>query len=155
MEYNAFNAILGLWGLILFACAIAEMVTLRGNLFHFSVGAAGAAACFALGQDFVVQVIVFAVLTALSFLLLRPLFLRISSRNAVKHEVGLDLLVGLEGKVIAKVDVDAGTGRVDINGRPVKAVPVDPKQKYNVGDRIVVTGLDGDMLIVKKALKRR
>lgn len=155
MGYNEFDAILGLWGLILFACAIGEMVLLRGFLFHFSIGAIGAVICYAMGLDFIVQAAVFAVVTALSFLLLRPLFLKFSDRNATVHETGLELLVGLEGKVIAKIDVAAGTGRVDINGRPVKAVPVDPQQKYNVGDHIVVTGLDGDQLIVRKAKRRK
>jgi hypothetical protein len=37
----------------------------------------------------------------------------------------------------------------------VKAIPVDPAQKYNVGDRVEATGLDGDQLIVRKARKRK
>lgn len=155
MEYNAFNAILGLWGLILFGFAIAEMVMLRGNLFHFAVGAACAIVCYALGLDFPIQVAAFAVGTVLSFLLLRPMFLRFSERNATVHEEGLDLLVGFEGKVINKVDMQAGTGRIDVNGRPVKAVPVDPQQKYNVGDRVEITAIDGDMAVVRKAKKRK
>ena len=154
MEYNAFNLVLGIWGLILFGCGIVEMVKLNGNFFHFSLGALGAIVCYMLDVDLVIQIVVFAVVTGLSFLLLRPLFKRLASKNEVVHEVGLDLLVGLEGQVIAKIDVSAGTGRVDINGRPVKAVPVDPQQKYNVGDRVVVTALEGDQLVVKKAKKR-
>ena len=152
MEYTA---TIVLWGIILFGFAIAELVKLNGNLFHFAIGAAGALVCYLLGLDFIIQVVAFAALTALSFLLLRPLFLRFSERNATVHEVGLDLLVGQEGKVISKIDVSADSGRVDINGRPVKAVPVDPQQKYNVGDRVVVTGLDGDKLVVRKAKKRK
>ena len=154
MEYNAFNLVLGIWGLILFGCGIVEMVKLNGNFFHFSLGAIGAVICYLLGLDLMIQIIVFVVVTGLSFLLLRPLFIRFSDRNATVHEEGLDLLVGLEGRVIAKIDTAAGTGRVDINGRPVKAIPVDPQQKYNVGDRVVATALDGDQLVVKKAKKR-
>jgi membrane protein implicated in regulation of membrane protease activity len=155
VEYNAFNAILGLWGLILFGFAIIEMVQLRGIFFNFSLGAIGAIICYVLGIDFPIQVAVFAVVTALSFLLLRPLFLKFSAKNATVHEEGLELLVGLEGKVISKIDVSAGTGRIDINGRPVKAIPVDPQQKYNVGDLVEVTALEGDQLVVRKARKHK
>ena len=155
MEYNGISTILVLWGLVLFGCGIGEMVLLRGNLFHFSLGALGAIVCYLLGFDVPIQAAVFAVVTLVSFLVLKPLFNRLASRNATVHEEGLDLLVGLEGKVIAKIDMDAGTGRVDIDGRPVKAIPVDPQQKYNVGDRIFVTGLDGDHLVVRKAKKRK
>jgi len=155
VEYNGISTILVLWGLVLFGCGIGEMVLLRGNLFHFSLGALGAIVCYLLGFDVPIQAAVFAVVTLVSFLVLKPLFNRLASRNATVHEEGLDLLVGLEGKVIAKIDMDAGTGRVDIDGRPVKAIPVDPQQKYNVGDRIFVTGLDGDHLVVRKAKKRK
>ncbi|MDO4889977.1 MAG: NfeD family protein [Coriobacteriaceae bacterium] len=155
MEYNAFNLVLGIWGFILFLFAIIEMVQLRGIFFHFSLGALAAIVCYVMNLELTVQIAAFAIVTAVSFLLLRPLFLRFARKNATVHEEGLDLLVGFEGKVIAKIDVSAGTARVEINGRPVKAVPVDPQQKYNVGDRVVVTGLDGDQLIVKKAKKRK
>lgn len=155
MEYNGISLIVVLWGIVLFGCGIGEMVVLRGNLFHFSLGALGAVICYLLGFDIPVQIAVFAVVTLVSFLVLKPLFIKLSSRNETVHEEGLDLLVGLEGKVISKIDMDAGTGRVDIDGRPVKAIPVDPQQKYNVGDRIYVTGLDGDRLVVRKAKKRK
>ena len=154
MEYNAFNFIMGLWTVVLFVSALVEMLKLTGNFFHFSLGAIAALVCYVLGLDFIIQVVAFAAVTGLSFLLLRPVFIRVANKNATKHEQGLDLLVGFEGKVISKIDVQANTGRVDINGRAAKAIPVDPQQKYNVGDRVVVTGLEGDKLIVKKARKR-
>lgn len=155
MEYNGVSAIILLWGFITFGFAIAELVLLRGDFFHFSLGGVGAIICHVLDLDILIQVAVFVVVSGLSFLLLRPLFRKIAEKNATVHEEGLDLLVGLEGKVIQKIDMDAGTGRVDINGRPVKAVPADPQQKYNVGDLMVVTALDGDKLVVKKAKKTK
>lgn len=154
MEYNGVDVIIAIWSGIIFIFGIIEMVKLTGDFFHFSLGGLAALICYFLGFELLVQVIAFVAVAGVSFLLLRPLFIRLADRNATAHEVGLDLLVGLEGLVISKVDMDAGTGRVDINGRPVKAVPVDPSQKYNVGDRVVATGLDGDHLIVKKARKR-
>ncbi|MDO4533439.1 MAG: NfeD family protein [Coriobacteriia bacterium] len=155
MEYNGVSIVILLWGFITFGFGIAELVLLRGNFFHFSLGGVGALICYLLGMEFPIQLAVFVVVTLLSFLLLRPLFFRIADKNATVHEEGLDLLVGLEGVVIQKIDVDADTGRIDINGRPVKAIPVDPLQKYNVGDRVEATGLEGDRLIVRKARKRK
>ena len=155
MEYNGVSIAILLWGFIVFGFGIAELVLLRGNFFHFSLGGVAAVVCLMLGIEFPIQVAAFVVVTGLSFLLLRPLFNRIADKNATVHEEGLDLLVGLEGKVIQKIDMDAGTGRIDINGRPVKAIPVDPLQKYNVGDRVEATGLEGDQLIVRKARKRK
>ncbi len=155
MDYNAFVFVVGVWGLILFGFAIAEMVSLRGNCFHFSLGAIAALACYYTGLDVPMQIGAFALVTLVSFLALRPLFRKVAMQNSSRHEEGLDELVGREGKVIAKIDADADTGRVDIDGRPVKAVPEDTRQKYNIGDRIIVTGLDGDMLIVKKPSKKQ
>lgn len=155
MEYNGVSAIILLWGFITFGFAIAELVLLRGDFFHFSLGGVGAIICHVQGLDFTVQAAVFVVVSGLSFLLLRPLFRKVAAKNATVHEEGLDLLVGLEGRVIQKIDMDVGTGRIDVNGRPVKAIPVDPQQKYNVGDRVESTGLDGDRLIVRKARKRK
>ena len=155
MEYNGVSIAILLWGFIIFGFGIAELVLLRGNFFHFSLGGVAAVICLVLGIEFPIQVAAFVVVTALSFLLLRPLFQKVAARNATVHEEGLDLLVGFQGKVISKIDVAADTGRVDINGRAVKAIPVDPQQKYNVGDSVVVTGLEGDKLVVKRAKKRK
>ena len=155
MDYNAFVFVVGLWGLVLFGFAIAEMVSLRGNCFHFSLGAIAALTCYYTGHDVPVQIGAFVLVSAISFLVLRPLFRKIANKNSVRHEEGLDELVGLEGKVIAKIDVDADTGRVEVEGRPVKAIPEDPRQKYNVGDHVLVTDYDGDLLIVKKLPKKQ
>ena len=155
MEYNGVSLILALWSAIIMAFGIVELVKLSGNFFHFSIGGLCALACNLLGFDFVIQVVAFAVATGLSFLVLRPLFRRMAAKNATVHEEGLDLLIGLEGKVIAKIDMDAGTGRIDINGRPVKAIPVDPQQKYNVGDLVEVTDLEGDQLVVRTARQHK
>lgn len=154
MTYNAFDLVFGIWFLILFGFAVAEMLKLRGNYFPFALGALGGLICYVMGLDILFQIIAFAAVSAVSFLALRPLFIRFARHNASRGEEGLDQLVGLEGRVIAKIDMSSDTGRVQVAERPVKARPVDPQQKYNVGDRIVVADVDGDMLVVKKAKKR-
>jgi membrane protein implicated in regulation of membrane protease activity len=142
------------WSLVIFGFGIAEYLRMDGNCFPFALGGLGGIVAWGLKMELLVQGAAFVVVSALAFLLLRPLYKRVLDDSTTKHAEGLDLLVGLEAKVIAKVGGDDDTGRVEINGIAAKAVPVDPQQKYNVGDRIVVTALDEDTLVVKKAKKR-
>lgn len=148
------DLLLVLWSVITFVFALIELLKLQGSFFPFALGGLGSVIAWAAGFDLTVQVIVFVAVSALAFLLLRPLFLRLAAKNATRHVRGIDLLVGLEGVVIQKVDGPAGKGMVEVDGRAVQALPVDRQQKYNVGDRIVVTAVEDNTLIVKKARKR-
>ncbi|MDO4400064.1 MAG: NfeD family protein [Coriobacteriia bacterium] len=154
-DFPMFDPVLAVWGSILFIFLLVEMLQLRGNFFSFALGAAGALVCWALGLDIPVQAGVFVVVSALSFFLLRPLFIRKADKNSTRHAEGIEALVGLDGQVIQKVDGTSGTGRVDIDGRPVKAIPVDRNQKYNVGDHIEVVDVEDDFLVVRKYKKNR
>lgn len=150
MAFEAANLLLALWSIIAFVLLLLELQQMEGNLLPFAIGGVGGAVAWAMGLDFPLQVAVFAAVSAVAFLVVRPLFRRKLARSATSHMKGLDLLVGLEGTVISKIGGEE-TGRVEINGRPAKAVPVDPQQQYNIGDKIVVTALEGDTLVVKKS----
>ena len=154
-EFPMFDPVLAVWGSILFVFLLIEMLQLRGNFFSFALGAVGALICWALGLDVPIQAGVFVVVSALSFFLLRPLFIRKADKNATRHAEGIETLIGLTGQVIQKIDGSSRTGRVDIDGRPVKAIPVDPNQKYNVGDLIEVVDVEDDYLVVRKYKKNR
>lgn len=145
------DLILVLWSVVAFAFFVLEYWRMSGNFLAFAIGALGALAAWVLGQDMLIQVAVFAVLSIVSFLLIRPLYQRKLFNSSKSHAEGLELLVGREGTVISKIAGAESPGRVDIDGRPAKAIPVDPQQRYNVGDRVVVKDLDGDTLVVKKA----
>ena len=154
-EYPLVDPILIGWGAALFVLALIEMLQLRGNVFPFALGAAGAFICRLLNVDILIQVVVFAIVSALSFLLIRPIFIRKADQNAKRHATGIEEFIGADGQVIQKVDGNSRTGRVEIDGRPVKALPVDPNQKYNVGDHIEVVDVEDDFLVVRKYRKNR
>ena len=143
------------WGVALFIFALVELLQLRGNFFSFALGSIGALVCWALGLSIPIQIGAFVVVTALSFLLLRPLFVRQADKNTKRHAEGIEEFIGMDGKVIQKVDANSRTGRVEIDGRPVKALPVDRAQKYNVGDHIEVVDVDDDFLVIRKYRKNR
>lgn len=150
MAFEAANLLFALWSVLGLVFLALEYWRMDGNFFSFGIGAIGGVVAWVLGYGFPLQAAAFAVVSLLSFLLLRPPFRKRLLKSESSHAEGLDLLVGLEGTVIAKIAGTARPGRVEVRGRAAKAVPVDPQQQYNVGDRIVVTAVDDDALVVKK-----
>lgn len=154
MTFEAANLLFALWSALALLFLILEYWRMSGNLFSFGLGSVAGVFAWVLGQDFPIQLAAFAVVSAISFLLLRPLYRRKLADSESSHAEDLDLLVGLEGSVISKIAGEDNPGRVQVRGRAAKAIPVDPQQQYNVGDRIVVTEVILDTLVVKKAKRR-
>src|SRR3954451_24741541 len=62
-----------IWLIVAVVFAVAEVVNLSFYLFPFAIGAAGAAVVGLAGGALAVELIVFAVLTAASFTIVRPI----------------------------------------------------------------------------------
>lgn len=128
---------------------IAEMFTPGFFLASCGVGAIGAGIATACRLPFVWQLVVFCVVTVLSFLLLRPLLKKFHKLDGAAS--GVDALVGKEALVVQKIDNLKNEGRVKIGGEDWKALSADdlPIEK---GATVIVDHVSGVTAYVKRSL---
>ncbi|MFC7484124.1 NfeD family protein [Luedemannella flava] len=88
--------------------AAAEIITTDFVLIMLAAGALGASAAAALDAPPIVQVIVFAVVSALGLFTVRPAIKRHIHRNADNTKMGVEALEGTEATVIERVTGSGG-----------------------------------------------
>lgn len=136
-----------IWILIGIVLIIAELFTPGFFLSSLGIGAIAAGLVSFLSESTIVQLLVFALVTAASLFILRPLLLRISKDG--KEKSGIDALIAEEGIVIEEIDNIEGKGRVKVKGQEWKARCADGKNIAK-GDVIIVTGIEGVTLSVTR-----
>ncbi len=127
---------------------IAEMFTPGFFLASCGVGAIGAGIATACGLSFVWQLVIFCIVTVLSFLLLRPLLKKFHKVDDIAS--GVDALVGKEALVIQRIDNREGLGRVKIGGQDWKALSVDDLP-VEAGETVVVDHVSGVTAYVQRS----
>src|SRR5919107_3763230 len=98
-----------LWLIAAVVLAVAEVANTSFYLFPFSIGAGGAALVALLGAGTPIAVVVFAVLTAVSFGVLRPIARR-HLRTPPQIRTGTAALVGRTAVVLERIANDEGVG---------------------------------------------
>jgi membrane protein implicated in regulation of membrane protease activity len=137
-----------LWIVLAIALAIGEAFTVTFLLVMFCGGAIAAAAAAALGAPFLLQVIVFAIVSGLSVGALRPIIVR-HARSALETgdtPFGVEAIEGTHGTVLEEVDADRGMIKVD--GELWQARSFDGNEKYLPGERVRVVRVKGATAIV-------
>ena len=138
-----------LWlvGLALFG--VAELVTPVAFLFlPIAIGAGVATASAFLGLDVPFEVLLFVLVTAVSYGVLWPIGRRIATDSGTHHRTGANRWIGREAVVLDEIRAGAGeTGTVRLdrerwraetaNGEPVPA-----------GSTVLITRVDGTRLVV-------
>src|SRR5919202_6009196 len=104
-----------IWLVVAVVLAVAEVVNTSFYLFPFSIGAAGAALVALLGGGAPVAVVVFAVLTVLSFGIVRPIARRHLSQPPALR-TGTAALIGRRAIVLERIANDEGVGCVRLDG---------------------------------------
>jgi membrane protein implicated in regulation of membrane protease activity len=137
-----------LWIVLGVALAIAEAFTATLFIIFFAVGALAAAGVAALGGPLLLQVIVFAVVSALSVGALRPIVVRHARAEPEPGTapIGLDALEGGHGTVLDEVGADTGTIKID--GEMWQARSFDGNEIYLPGERVRVIKVVGATAIV-------
>jgi membrane protein implicated in regulation of membrane protease activity len=136
-----------IWLVVAVVFAVAEMVNLSFYLFPFAIGAAGAAAVALAGGGAVLAWPVFAVLTAVSFGVVRPIAKRHVSMPP-QIRTGTAALVGRTAIVLERVDNDAATGRVRLDGEVWSARAYDDERVFDEGTRVQVLEIKGATALV-------
>jgi membrane protein implicated in regulation of membrane protease activity len=136
------------WLVVGAALIVAEIFTTTFVLLMFSLGAFAAAGAAALGAGVPVQAAVFAAVSALSFLAVRPTLRRYMRADVRDTQMGVEALEGSMALVIEAVDDD--NGQIKIDGELWRARPYDATQTFAVGDRVRVIEIKGATAMVWK-----
>jgi membrane protein implicated in regulation of membrane protease activity len=137
-----------LWIVLGIALAIAEMFTATLLLIMFSAGAFAAAGAAALGAPMLLQVLVFALVSALTIGAIRPVIRR-HQRPAVETgdaAFGVEAIEGSTAMVLEQVDSEHGMIKID--GEMWTARSFDGIEVYEPGERVRVIKVKGATALV-------
>src|SRR3954463_9863033 len=132
-----------LWLIAAVVLAAAEVANTSFYLFPFSIGAAGAALVALLGAGAPIAVVVFALLTVVSFAVIRPIAKRPLAAPP-QLRTGTAALVGARAIVLQRIANDEGVGCVRLNGEVWTARSYDD-------DAVLQPGARGDALGIRGA----
>jgi membrane protein implicated in regulation of membrane protease activity len=137
-----------LWIVLAVALAIAEAFTATFLIIFFAAGALAAAGAAALGAPLLLQVIVFAIVSALSVGTIRPIITR-HQRTALESgetPFGVEAIEGSQATVLEEVNADHGLVKID--GELWTARSFDGDEKYLPGEHVRVIKVRGATAIV-------
>lgn len=113
-----------IWVIISILCLILELSSGDFFILCFAIGSAVAAVVAGCGASLTVQIIVFAVVSALSLLLVRPALIRKLHKPNRERLSNAEAMIGQQGRVSETIEA-GGYGRVAIDGDDWKAKSAD------------------------------
>ena len=135
-----------IWLILMVAFCVIEGFTSGLVSIWFALGAVAALIAALLGAGFVLQFILFAAVSVLTILLLRPFASRILK---TRHEAtNADRIIGQEAVVIVPVSGEKGTGQVRVDGSIWTAKYSGPGE-IPEGARVVIRGIEGVKAVVE------
>lgn len=135
-----------LWLVLFLGLAAVETLTLDLFFLMLSVGALGALVAALAGAGLVLQIVVFAVVSLLMILLVRPVAVRHLTRGSADQLNNIDRLVG--AAALALEPVTAHSGTVKIGGDTWTARSSDGTA-LPAGTRLSVARIDGATAVVE------
>ena len=126
---------------------VVEGASVSRVLIMFAGGAFAAAAANALGSPVWLQIVVFAAVSALLLVMLRPWLLRRLRARMPVIETNAAAIVGQSAIVVA--DVDSLGGRVKVSGEVWSARAASKDARFPVGAEVRVVRIDGATTIVE------
>ena len=136
-----------IWLLLGIAFSVGELVTLGFFLAPFAGGAFAAALVAGIGLGTGPAVAVFAVVTLVLLLFLRPIATR-HLRTPPEIRTGTAALIGKEAMVLERIANDEGVGTVRIDGEVWTARSYDEDQIIEAGARVHVMEIRGATALV-------
>jgi membrane protein implicated in regulation of membrane protease activity len=135
-----------LWLLVAVGLAVAEVFTGTFVLIMLAAGGLAAAATAALGGEIWAQGLVFAIVSALALVVVRPAIRRHLDTSGPDARIGLAAIEGSTCVVLEHVDADHGL--VKIEGETWRARSYDGTQEFEPGDRVRVIEVKGATAMV-------
>ena len=136
-----------IWLIVAVVFAVAEVVNLSFYLFPFAIGAAGAAVVGLAGGALALELVVFAILTAASFTIVRPIARR-HINMPPQLRTGTAALIGRTAIVTERIVNDDAVGKVRIDGEVWSARAYDDDKVLEPGTRVHVMEIRGATALV-------
>ncbi len=137
-----------LWAIVCIVCLILELFSGDFFIMCFSIGAFVACIASLVMPSITGQIILFAVVSVLCLVFVRPVALRYLHRNKGEKVSNADALIGRVGRVSQAIEAD-GFGRVAIDGDDWKAQSADGTA-IEKGVNVKVVGRDSIIITVER-----
>jgi membrane protein implicated in regulation of membrane protease activity len=143
-----------LWLVLGVALIIAELFTLGFVLLWFGIGAIAAALVGMLGGGFLLQFLVFAIVSIALTAMSRTIFARyLPHAEGPAMKSGVDSLPGQIGTVTAGSKGALQEGAVKVFGSTWTAYPIDSDDILIEGEKVEVVEVKGSSIYVKRVVK--
>ena len=136
------------WLVAAIALIIFEICSATFGAICFAIGAGFSALVAGLGGNFTWQIVVFAAVSLLTFIFLRPVAIRWLDSKSKEVKTNADALIGRKGIVSERIDAAQHMGRVAIDGDDWKAVSADGTV-IEKGTSVEIIKIDSIILTVK------
>lgn len=137
-----------LWLVLFIVLLIIEILTMGLTTIWFAGGAIVALVLAYFDLGLTVQIIAFLVVSIVLLVLTRPIAMKYF--NQEREKTNTESLIGQKAVVLDAIDTIHGTGRVEINGMEWSAKVEEPKSIIEAGEIVVIEGIQGVKLIVRK-----
>ncbi|NUR62449.1 MAG: NfeD family protein [Catenulispora sp.] len=132
------------WAVIAAVLIGLELTTTTLVFAMLGVGAAAASLGAGLGENAVLQFVLFGGVSIATLVFARPA--AVKRLHPPEHRQGIDTLIGREAVVVERVD--GHDGRVRISGEIWSARAYDGQSEYAIGDRVDVAQIEGATALV-------
>ena len=138
-----------IWLIVAIILVILEIATAGFGVICFAIGAGFSALAAGMGANLTWQIVIFAVVSLLTFIFLRPVVMRFLDKKSKDVKTNADALVGRKGVVSERIDATQHTGRVAIDGDDWKAVS-ENGEVIEKGTEVEIVKLDSIIITVKQ-----
>ena len=138
-----------IWLVVAIVLVILEIMTAGFGVICFAIGAVFSALVAGLGGSITWQIVVFAVVSLLTFVFLRPVVIRFLDKKSKDVKTNADAVIGRKGVVSERIDSTQHTGRVAIDGDDWKAISEDGSV-IEKGAEVKIVKMDSIILTVKQ-----
>lgn len=136
------------WLGLFVALLIIEIFTMGLTTIWFAGGALVAVFLAFIGFTIPVQVIAFLLVSILLLILTRPIAVKFF--NQERQRTNVESLIGMKAIVLEDIDTLRGTGRAEVNGLEWSAKTDNTDEIIEAGTVVVIEGIQGVKLIVRK-----
>lgn len=137
------------WVVAALVLFIVEMFTSGFAVIYLAIGALGGAAASLLDWSLEIQLLVFAVVSFVALIAVRPILKRLFFSKGEKVQTNVDAIIGKRGVVCVEIEADDDNGRVMIDGLDWRAKS-DNNEPLPAGTKVEVVERDSVILTVKK-----
>ena len=136
------------WLILFVILLVIEILTMGLTTIWFAGGALVAFILAFVGFGLPVQIIVFLLVSIGLLVLTRPIAMKFF--NQERQKTNAESLIGQKAIVLERIDTLHGTGRAEVNGMEWSAKTDDSGETIDAGEVVVIEGIQGVKLIVRK-----